>query len=78
MLRVVTLGALVLAIVFVASLIFRGDSGYKYSFDFQNASGIVSGNHVMIGGSPVGTITKVELTDDMSRSTASSTREPRR
>lgn len=65
MLRVVTLGALVVAIVFVASLIFKGDSGYKYTFDFQSASGIVTGNHVMIGGSPVGSITKVELTDDM-------------
>jgi phospholipid/cholesterol/gamma-HCH transport system substrate-binding protein len=61
----VALGLFVVAIVFVASLIFRGDSGYKYSFDFQNASGIVSGNHVMVGGSPVGTITNVELTDDM-------------
>lgn len=65
MLRVVTLGALVVAIVFVASLIFKGDSGYTYKFDFQNASGIVSGNHVMIGGAPVGSITNVELTDDM-------------
>lgn len=65
MLRVVALGVFVVAIVFVASLIFRGDSGYKYSFDFQNASGIVSGNHVMVGGSPIGSITKVELTDDM-------------
>ena len=65
MLRVVTLGALVVAIVFVASLIFKGDSGYKYTFDFQSASGIVKGNHVMVGGSPVGSITNVELTDDM-------------
>ena len=64
MLRVVTLGALVVAIVFVASLIFKGDSGYKYSFDFQSASGMVSGNFVMIGGSPVGKVTKVELTED--------------
>ncbi|MCB0867936.1 MAG: MCE family protein [Solirubrobacterales bacterium] len=65
MLRVVTLGALVVAVVFVASLIFSSDSGYKYKFDFQSASGIVNGNHVMIGGSPVGSITSVELTDDM-------------
>lgn len=65
MLRVVTLGALVVAIVFVASLIFGGSSGYKYTFDFQTASGMVPGNHVMIGGSPVGSVTKVELTDDM-------------
>lgn len=65
MLRVVTLGALVVAVVFVASLIFKGDSGHMYKFDFQSAGGIVSGNHVMIGGAPVGSVTKVELTDDM-------------
>jgi len=63
-LRVVTLGALVVAIVFVASLIFKGDSGYKYSFEFQTASGMVSGNFVMVGGSPIGKVTSVELTDD--------------
>ncbi|MDQ5894024.1 MAG: hypothetical protein QG596_285 [Actinomycetota bacterium] len=65
MLRVVTLGALVVAIVFVASLIFSGDSGYKYKFAFQSASGMVPGNHVMVGGSPIGTINSVELTDNM-------------
>lgn len=64
MLRVVTLGALVVAIVFVASLIFKGDAGHKYSFDFQSAAGIVTGNHVMVGGAPVGSITSVELTED--------------
>jgi len=63
-LRIVTLGALVVAIVFVASLIFGGSSGYKYKFDFQTASGMVPGNHVMVGGSPVGKVTSVELTDD--------------
>ena len=64
MLRVVTLGALVVAIVFVASLIFKGDSGYKYSFDFQSASGMVTGNFVMVGGSPIGKVTSVELTEN--------------
>jgi len=63
-LRVVTLGALVVAIVFVASLIFSGDSGHKYKFDFQSASGMVPGNFVMVGGSPVGKVTSVELTED--------------
>lgn len=65
MLRVVTLGLLVVAVVFVASLIFSSDSGYRYKFDFQTAGGMVTGNHVMIGGSPVGSVTNVELTDDM-------------
>jgi len=63
-LRVVTLGALVVAIVFVASLIFSGDSGYKYKFDFQTASGMVPGNFVMVGGSPIGKVTSVDLTEN--------------
>jgi phospholipid/cholesterol/gamma-HCH transport system substrate-binding protein len=63
-LRVVTLGALVVAIVFVASLIFSGDSGYKYRFDFQTASGMVPGNFVMVGGSPIGKVSSVELTEN--------------
>ena len=64
MLRVVTLGALVVAIVFVASLVFKGDSGYRYKFDFQTARGVVSGNFVMVGGSPIGKVSSVELTPD--------------
>ena len=37
MLRVVTLGVLVCAIVLVASLIFGGGSGHQYKLKFQNA-----------------------------------------
>lgn len=64
MLRIVVLGLLVAAVVLVASLIFKGDSGYTYKFDFQSASGMVAGNFVMVGGSPIGSITSVELTED--------------
>ncbi|MDQ2700832.1 MAG: MlaD family protein [Actinomycetota bacterium] len=64
MLRVVTLGVLVCAIVFVASLVFNSNGGHKYTFDFQNAAGIVSGNLVMVGGHPVGSVKSVKLSDD--------------
>jgi len=63
-LRVVTLGVLVCAIVFVASLIFGGDSGHKYTLKFQTAGSIVPGNLVMVGGHPIGKVNAVELTDD--------------
>ncbi len=64
MLRVVTLGVLVCAIVLVASLIFGGESGHKYTLKFQNASQIVSGNLVMVGGHPIGSVNSVGLADD--------------
>jgi len=62
--RVVTLGLLVCAIVLVASLIFGGSSGHKYTLNFQNAGLIVSGNQVMVGGHPIGTVNSVGLSDD--------------
>jgi phospholipid/cholesterol/gamma-HCH transport system substrate-binding protein len=63
-LRVVTLGLLVVAIVLVASLIFGGESGYKYTLKFQNAGQIVAGNQVMVGGHPIGTVDSVTLSED--------------
>lgn len=64
MLRVVTLGLLVCAVVFVAFVVFSGNGGHRYTLDFQNAAGIVSGNLVMVGGHPVGSVDSVELSDD--------------
>lgn len=64
MLRVVTLGVLVCAIVLVASLIFGGDSGHKYTLKFQNAGLIVPGNQVLVGGHAIGTVKSVGLSDD--------------
>lgn len=64
MLRVVTLGVLVCAVILVASLIFSGGSGYKYTLKFENVSLIVPGNLVTVGGHPVGSVTSVELSDD--------------
>lgn len=63
MIRVVTLGLLVCAIVLVATLIFGGGGGHKYTLKFQNAGSIVPGNLVMVGGHPVGSVNSVELDD---------------
>lgn len=64
MLRVVILGLLVCAIVFIATLIFGGEAGHKYTLKFENAGLIVSGNQVMVGGHPIGTVNSVGLAED--------------
>lgn len=63
MLRVVTLGVLVCAVVLVASLIFGGDSGHKYTLKFQNAGLIVPGNQVLVGGHVIGSVNSVGLSE---------------
>jgi phospholipid/cholesterol/gamma-HCH transport system substrate-binding protein len=63
-LRVVTLGVLVCAAVLVASLIFRGGSGYEYKLKFENVSLIVPGNLIMVGGHPVGSVQSVGLSPE--------------
>ncbi len=45
-------------------LIFSGGSGYKYKLQFENASLIVPGNLVMVGGHPVGSVSGISLTED--------------
>ncbi len=64
MLRVVTLGVLVCAIVLVASLIFGGNSGHDYTLKFQNAGLIVPGNQVLVGGHVIGSVNSVGLSPD--------------
>lgn len=64
MLRVVTLGLLVCAVVLVAALVFNSKGGHRYTLEFQNAAGIVSGNLVMVGGHPVGSVKSVKLSEN--------------
>jgi hypothetical protein len=47
--RVGALGALALALIVVGVLILGGGSSYSLSADFQNASGLVKGDNVLIG-----------------------------
>jgi phospholipid/cholesterol/gamma-HCH transport system substrate-binding protein len=64
LLRVVILGVFACAVVLLALLIFSGGSGYKYKLQFENASLIVPGNLVMVGGHPVGSVDGISLTED--------------
>lgn len=59
---IAALAVLVVALGYV--LFFSGNGGHKYDLVFQNASQLVPDNQVLIGGSPVGTVDSIELTDD--------------
>ena len=48
----------------VAVLILGGGSSYSLNADFQNASGLVTGDNVLIGPAAVGTINSISLTDN--------------
>ena len=55
-------GALILALVVVALVILGGGSTYTLNADFQNASGLVTGDNVLIGPAAVGTVNSIGLT----------------
>jgi phospholipid/cholesterol/gamma-HCH transport system substrate-binding protein len=59
--RVGAIGALGLALVVVGVLILGGGSSYSLNADFQNASGLVTGDNVLIGPAAVGTISSISL-----------------
>ena len=48
----------------VAILMFAGSGEYTVSATFDNAGQLVRGNQVEVGGRPIGTVKKIELTDD--------------
>src|ERR1700729_374628 len=60
--RVGAFGALALALIVVGVLILGGGSSYSLNADFQNASGLVKGDNVLIGPAAVGTINSISLT----------------
>jgi len=63
--RAAALGALLVAAVLAFVLLIGGSADdYKVKALFQNASQLVKGNLVQVGGSPVGEVTDIELTDD--------------
>jgi phospholipid/cholesterol/gamma-HCH transport system substrate-binding protein len=62
--RAAALAALIAVVVALAIVVFSGSGGYGYNFVFQNAGQLVTGNQVLIGGQPVGTVDSIELTDD--------------
>jgi len=60
----VTLVVFVCAVVLVATLVFSGGSGYRYTLKFENVSLVVPGNQVMVGGHPVGSVKSIKLSDE--------------
>ena len=63
--RIAALGAVLVAVVVVAFLLFvDGGGGYRVKFEFLNAQQLVYGNLVEKAGVKVGSVTKREITDD--------------
>ena len=58
------IGALVVVVIVLAALLFTGGGGHKYTFLFQNAGQLVNDNQVMVGGSPVGTVSGIDLSPE--------------
>jgi phospholipid/cholesterol/gamma-HCH transport system substrate-binding protein len=59
--RAAAAGALAAAIVLVILILFVGGSGYQLKLDFSDASGLVTGNQVMIGPATVGSVQSIGL-----------------
>ncbi len=55
-------GALLAAVIVIAVLVLGSSSAYTVRAQFQNASGLVTGNNVLIGTAAVGTVSGIGLT----------------
>ena len=62
--RLLTVGALLVAVLIVVFLLLGGDNGHKYNLIFQTGGQLVKGNEVWIGGSPAGSVDSIELTEN--------------
>jgi phospholipid/cholesterol/gamma-HCH transport system substrate-binding protein len=62
--RLAVIAALAVAVIVLAVVFFGGGGGHKYTLVFQNAGQLVPDNQVLIGGSPVGSVKSIGLTDD--------------
>src|SRR5579875_1496613 len=61
--RALALGALLLAVAVIAYVVLSNGSSYRVRLLFSDASGLVSGDQVMIGPSSVGSVQSIKLTD---------------
>src|SRR5688572_16068109 len=63
--RAAAMAAVVAAVVLVAVLLFGGGgSGYTVTADFINAGQLVNGNPVQTGGTPIGSVEDIDITDE--------------
>jgi phospholipid/cholesterol/gamma-HCH transport system substrate-binding protein len=62
--RWIAAGALTLVVAIVTYLVFAGGGGAEYHLILDNASQLVRGDQVQVGGVPVGTVSNIELTPD--------------
>ena len=62
--RGLVIALVLLAIVAVAVLLFRGDGGYTVTAEFINAGQLVKGNEVKAGGVTVGSVKSIDVTQD--------------
>jgi phospholipid/cholesterol/gamma-HCH transport system substrate-binding protein len=60
--RIAALAALVVAVLAVALILLAGGSSYQVKAIFQNASQIVTGDQVQVGGNAVGSVSNIQLT----------------
>lgn len=58
------IAALAAALIVLAVVFFSGNGGHQYTLVFQNAAQLVPDNQVLVGGSPVGSVESIDLTDD--------------
>jgi phospholipid/cholesterol/gamma-HCH transport system substrate-binding protein len=56
--------ALAVFVIVLAVILLGSSSGHQYKLLFQNAGQLVPDNQVLVGGSPVGSVESIELTDD--------------
>lgn len=62
--RIAAVAAVVLAVAFVAVVLFGGGGGYTVTATFVNAGQLVEGNLVQIAGTKAGTVDSIEITED--------------
>ncbi|HEV7483393.1 MAG TPA: MlaD family protein [Solirubrobacterales bacterium] len=58
------IAALAVAVIVLAVVFFSGGGEHKYTLVFQNAGQLVPDNQVLIGGSPVGSVESIALSDN--------------
>jgi phospholipid/cholesterol/gamma-HCH transport system substrate-binding protein len=62
--RLVAVGLVLVAVLAVALILFKGDGGYRVTAVFQDAGQLVKGNQVRVAGSSIGTVKDIDVTDD--------------